>query len=284
MIEIHLSGGLGVRLFQYVFAYIISYYKDDCLEVVESQNYKENYEKTKNRKYYYFESMKQIFPKLNKKIFKKNNYLNDTKMINGHVHNLEELINYKGKLILKGSGFQRYEYYKKYKTLIKELLYIPEEKKVNFNKNDVVIHYRLGDTKTELLKKKIRINEKYLGYSNYQNMTPDYFLNILNENQFEKIYLVTDSPKDTILEPLKKINGLEIISKNQYDDFLFLSSAPNLIICHSTFSWWAAFLSNASKVYMPKTNFNNNIKYHAEWIYRNDICLNVDDQERYIYK
>ena len=42
--------------------------------------------------------------------------------------------------------------------------------------NRVVIHYRLGDTTTELLKLKVRHNEKYIGYQKFQNMSNDYFI------------------------------------------------------------------------------------------------------------
>lgn len=282
MIEIHISGGLGVRLFQYMFGLILSELKDDCLCVIENNDYKKNYEKTKNRKYHEFSSIKEIFPNIQLYIKKKNNYLDNLKILGGHVHNIEELINYKGKLILKGSGFQRYEYYKNHTKLIKEFLFIPKDKKVVFEENDVVIHYRLGDTKTEHLKRKIRHNEKYIGYHKNQNMCNDYFLDILSKNNFDKIYIVTDSPDDILIKTLKNKVKCEVISKNIYKDFLFLVSAPNLIICHSTFSWWAAFLSNAKNIYMPKTNFNENITYHAEWVYRDDICLNVD-AERYVY-
>ena len=283
MIEINVSGGLGVRLFQYVFGYILSTLKNDSLKIVERDTYKKKYENGTKRKYSEFEKITEIFPNIKTYIENKNSRMENSKIISGHTHNIDELLNYDGKIIMKGSGFQNYNYFKQHKKLIKELLYIPEKHLKKFNSNDVVIHYRLGDTKTELLKKRVRHNEKYIGYHNYQNMSNDYFIDILSNNNFEKVYVVTDSPDDICIQTLKSKINCEIICNNMYDDFLFLVSAPNLIICHSTFSWWAAFLSNAEKIYMPKTNFNKNIKYHAEWIYRNDIYLNVDDEERYIY-
>lgn len=283
MIEINVSGGLGVRLFQYVFGYILSTLKNESLQIIESDDYKKNYENETKRKYSEFDNVKIIFPNIKNTIKKKNNYLNKSKVIRGHIHNIQELLKYKGKIIIKGSGFQNYKYYKNHKHLIKKILEIPKEKLIKLNDNDVVIHYRLGDTKIETLKKKVRHNEKYIGYHYHQNMSNDYFINILSKNNFNKVYVVTDSPNDKCIKTLTSKINCEIISKNMYYDFLFLVSAPNLIICHSTFSWWAAFLSNAKKIYMPKTNFNKNIKYHAEWIYRDDICLNVDDDKRYIY-
>ena len=283
MIEIYVSGGLGVRLFQYIFGYILSELKNDSFKIIENDDYKKRYESRSKRKYSDFENLKILFPNIKKSIIKENNYLNKSKVIGGHIHNIQELLDYKGKIIMKGSGFQNYKYYKNHKQLIKKILDIPKEKLIKFEDNDVVIHYRLGDTKTEHLKKKVRHNEKYIGYHNNQNMTNDYFIDILVNNNFNKVYVVTDSPNDKYIKTLKLKINCEIISNNMYNDFLFLVSAPNLIISHSTFSWWAAFLSNAKKIYMPKTNFNHNIKYHAEWVYRDDINLNIDDEKRYIY-
>lgn len=282
MIEVNYSGGLGVRLFQYMFARILSELRDDTMYYEESESYKKDYENTKNRKYYSVSSLKEVFPNIDFNIKKNNNYLDNPLVISGHIHDINKIVNHKGKIIMKGSGFQRYEYYKNYKDLIKKVLYIPNEMKHKFDENDVVIHYRLGDTKTEGIKYKVRHNEKYLGFHNCQNMTPDYIIDILSNNNFSNIYLVTDEPNAKEIEILKNRFNIKLVSKSMYQDFILLTSAPNLIIGHSTFSWWAALLSDAKKIYMAKTNYNENIKYHAEWIYRDDINLNVDEN-RYIY-
>ena len=283
MIEIHVSGGLGVRLFQYMFGVILCELKNDTLQIIESDAYKKDYEDTKNRKYYNFSSLNDIFPNIKSYIQKENNYIENEIIVKGHVHDLNSLINHKGKIIIKGSGFQRYEYFKNHRNIIEKYLEIDEKKKISFDDNDVVIHYRLGDTCTEPLKKRVRHNEKYIGYHDFQNMSTDYFLDILKINKFNNIYVITDEPNHKNIDIIQKKYNCKIISKNQYDDFLFLVSAPNLIICHSTFSWWASFLSNAKKIYMPKTHHNNNIKYHAEWIYRDDICLHVTDMKKFVY-
>jgi hypothetical protein len=128
MIEINVSGGLGVRLFQYAFGYILSTLKNDSLKILESDNYKQNYESATKRKYSKFEKLTQIFPNIKLQIQNKNNFQTNPKIISGHTHNIEELIKYNGKIIMKGSGFQNYNFYKNHKKLIKNLLYIPEEK------------------------------------------------------------------------------------------------------------------------------------------------------------
>ena len=65
-----------------------------------------------------------------------------------------------------------------------------------------------------------------------------------------KIYLVTDSPKDSYFSQFDKYNH-EIISESPWGDFAFISSSDQVCAANSTFSWWAAFLSNATKIYAP---------------------------------
>ena len=284
MIEIVFSGGLGVRLFQYMFARILCELKDDCLTFVECKDYKKNYEKTKHRTYESAETLKNIFPNIELNVTKKNNYINDPIIISGHTNNIKKLIDYKGKIILKGSGFQNFEYYKDHIDLINHMLFIPETYKKVLEKNSITLHYRLGDCTTEELKINVRHNEKYLGYHKAPNISPVYFIDILKNHNYTKVYIVTDDINHKHIKYIQDtIENTEIVSTNLYDDFLFMVSSPNLIICHSTYSWWAALISNSKKIYMPKTNFNTDIKYHAEWVYRNDINLNVNDDKRYIY-
>ena len=63
MIEINVSGGLGVRLFQYVFGYVLSALKNDSLKIIESDTYKK-YENGTKRKYSEFEKITEIFPNI----------------------------------------------------------------------------------------------------------------------------------------------------------------------------------------------------------------------------
>lgn len=37
----------------------------------------------------------------------------------------------------------------------------------------------------------------------------------------------------------------------QFEAFCFMARAPRLVMAHSTFSWWAAFLGNATEIDFP---------------------------------
>lgn len=43
----------------------------------------------------------------------------------------------------------------------------------------------------------------------------------------------------------------KIINRGPANDFVYLAQAKRLIICESTFSWWAAMLSNATEIHAP---------------------------------
>lgn len=101
------------------------------------------------------------------------------------------------------------------------------------NENDLVFHIRLGDYK------KINwVTEKYL------------FLKILNIEKGSNVVIVTDSPQDPYLNEFKT-QGCEIRSVDLLSDYIYLKNAKKIVLSKSTFSWLAAYTSNADKIYFP---------------------------------
>ena len=64
---------------------------------------------------------------------------------------------------------------------------------------------------------------------------------ILEYNPNVRFIVVTDD----IDEAASRFVGYDIVSTSIAYDFSLLVQAQYLIICNSTFSWWAAWLSNA---------------------------------------
>jgi hypothetical protein len=58
------------------------------------------------------------------------------------------------------------------------------------------------------------------------------------------------SKKKSYLKYFDKYNPT-IVSHDEYSDFEFIRSFDKIISSNSTFSWWAAFLSDASEIYLP---------------------------------
>lgn len=62
---------------------------------------------------------------------------------------------------------------------------------------------------------------------------------------------------------------------DQFRAFCFLSRARRLVMAHSTFSWWVAFLGNATEVHFPLTQ-------HGRGVTGPNIVVTGDP--RYVYR
>lgn len=62
--------------------------------------------------------------------------------------------------------------------------------------------------------------------------------------------------------------------EDQFHAFCFLMRAPRLVMAHSTFSWWAAFLGGAAEVHFPLTR-------QFEGVTGPSIAV---DEARYVYR
>lgn len=108
-------------------------------------------------------------------------------------------------------------------------------------KNDVVMNIRMGDF---LSKKHLW---RYCGVS--------YFDFILSSMDFNRLFIVSDDVKSELLNGLsEKYNAIHYVSKGMMEDVNFIKLFDSILISHSTFSWWAAYLSNASIIYLPIVN------------------------------
>jgi hypothetical protein len=161
--------------------------------------------------------------------------------------------------------FEDYTIYKPFISKIKS--WFPKVEKNNFN--DLVIHLRLQN---RIVQKTHYINA--IKPEIYRKTIQKYF-------KFDKLYIVTDSFKwdyfdekdilflmknykkrqssfipvkqalryiNSIVNNFKELNPIIINNKELIKDFNFISSFDQIIFKNSTFAWWAAALSEASKV------------------------------------
>jgi hypothetical protein len=111
-----------------------------------------------------------------------------------------------------------------------------------FPQDSIGIHIRRGDYT-------IKDNLKVHGL-----LTDEYFNSIINVfeiNSNLKIY--SDSPIEIAgMEYMKKkFHVEEALAKEPWETLVQLSGHSVIVISNSTFSWWAAFLSDAKTIYMP---------------------------------
>ncbi len=193
------------------------------------------------------------------------NIINNNFYYNKHQFRLDmqHILNHKGGIVLSGY-FQRYELIKGHKEKLKNWFYIENDTWKKPGNNDLVVHIRLGDYKN--------IGKNYLGF--------DYYYNTIKSESFDNCYIVTDEPTH---EDIKKLEseGCKIISNSALEDYYFLRNAKKLVISHSTFSWWAAYLGDAHTIHFP---VYSNSDSRGLWGIGYDLDLIIDDDTRIIYK
>lgn len=185
-----------------------------------------------------------------------------TQIITGQTVDLEGVLKDKSKrkIVLDGF-FQKYEYYKPYKNLIKNnWLLMDVQSKECVMPDDIIVYVRRGDVIREGIA---------LPFS--------YYHECLKNTHYDRVFLCTDDSRDPFIFLFKRYKAIIHHSKNNYlNDFRFMMAFNKIIQSASSFSWWAAFLSNAKEIYCP-------ISLNGHWSEGSEVNLTVDDETRYTY-
>jgi hypothetical protein len=238
MIKVEYVSRLGNNLFQYCFGRILAEKHGYLLKVDPIKGFKNT----------------------SKKINGKNYSKNGNIKINDWTKDLDKIIKNppKKEIILTG-WFQKYSFYKNYKNEIKKWLEIDYPNLPKISNNDIVIHMRRGDY-IEL--------DFALSYNFYKKC--------LAKVKYNKIYVCTDGPKDHFVQKFLKEYNAELFHQSMLEDFCFMKKFNKIIMSASTFSWWAAYLSNAKEIFFPVPKKGPwSLEYNAT-----DLAIN---ESRYIY-
>ena len=140
--------------------------------------------------------------------------------------------------------FQKAWFYNKHRDRIRGFWDAPRIKEKNTK--DLVVHFRLADYNDSKFKCVI---------------SPLWYFDIIKKEQFEKLYIVVETHKtnERYLSYFKNFNPI-IVSKSAAEDFHFIRSFDRIVCSNSTFAWWAAFLSDATKIYTLKEWMGLHIK------------------------
>lgn len=171
---------------------------------------------------------------------------------------LEELLRNPPRLrIIANAYFQTYAYYVRYLERIRHWLSLAEYDCGEFRSDadTLVVHIRLGD---------------YL--TGRWTLTPGSYLQCIESIPHSSLVIVTDSPRSNFLEHFVQFRP-KIVHCEPMDAFKWMLNASKLVISQSTFSWWAAILSDAD-VWMPETP-------DSLWSRRSVINLRVYDNPRW---
>lgn len=167
------------------------------------------------------------------------------------------------RIVLHGY-FQRYEYYQPFKEAIRKRWLVPDGLPVAKRPaGEMVLNIRRGDY-------------IQLGWA-----TPfEFYREVLESAGCERLFIVTDEPGDPFFRRFKKYRP-EVFHRSPLEDFSMLLSFDRMVISESTFSWWAAFLSQASEIIVPgskRSLWSGNVK-HLDVDMR--INLEVSDEPRF---
>jgi hypothetical protein len=159
--------------------------------------------------------------------------------------------------------FQRYQYYKPYKEIIRSD-WLRFERNPDVESDAVVVHVRGGD-----------VWQRHSGWERGSQITlpVSYYRNILDRMKFGRLYIVTERFDDPVVDRLQKIYRCDVVSNDPVYDLRFIASARRIVMSRSTFAWWGAWLSNADEVHFPR---------EGTWADEpRGISLWVDEEDRY---
>ena len=220
MVISELIGGLGNQMFQLALGRIIADNK--------------NYNHITNN----IESLSQYFTNINN-ITDRVGILDNTLPIgydsnNNYIQHvdMQNVLNHNGCIYLKGF-FQKYHLYLDYRSKLQELFKLKSCGEVPGN-NDIVVHIRLGDY--------VKLN---------QSLTSQTYINIIKDLDYDNCIIITDEPQSPLLQSFTCLRNCYVLSKSMIEDFSFIYNAKRVILSQSTFSWWATFLGNQERVYVP---------------------------------
>lgn len=240
MVTINYKGRLGNTIFQYCLGRIIA----------EKLNYK------LNGKLNEFTYATELHGK---------EFSNPVDVLSNHVIDLDAILDNKtDRKILLNGYFHDIKYFYNFKNEISNWLRINNSYRIP-NSNDLVLHVRGGDQYNKVP----HPQQPIVPFSFYKN--------IIENETFDKLYVVTEFSSDIMVKKLSKNYKLEIISQSPIEDYYFMLNSKKLVLSLSTLPWWAGWMSNAEKIYFPLYGF-----WHPNSI-RTDVNLIVNEN-RYIYK
>lgn len=230
VVDIHLPGLLGNRLFAFCVGKVISKELGFELKCEPISGFPNTYQYENNK-------ISDSYP---------------TEVFQCHLDiDIKKIVENKTLRNIKITGYlQRYKYFKNYSKEIREnwLKLDPSLTHPKQDPNDIVIHIRTQN------------NPCYLPF--------EYYKKAIESTTFNRMFICIDEPNNEFLNNFKPYNPIikstrsinQIMSTNlswpeisriNLDDFAFICSFNKIIMSHSTYSWWAAFLSDAKEIYAP---------------------------------
>ena len=250
---VHVVGGLGNQLFTIATGLAYCYKYNLILQLYP----------TPNKRNYYWNSILSPFKKyvVNEDDPTLQTYYEPTMAYNEIPKDKTRLSGY----------FQSSKYFKNVQTIIKNCIVFPDPERLErtlFEKcgyitsNHVIVHARRGD---------------YIALAEYHNPQPDKYyedgLAEIKKRIENPVFILLSDDKDYwVNSTVFKKENYVIVDVDEITTFFLMTRCKNFIMANSTFSWWGAYLANATTVIAPKQWFGPKGPqdwqdiYEDEWI------------------
>jgi len=176
------------------------------------------------------------------------------------------------RIIMRGF-FQRYEYYRPHKDLIRNTWLVGDSLE-HSAPDELTIHVRAGDIwKGDRDAKMVHPEYHALPFSFYDN--------IVRSRRWSRVRVVTEDRNDPMVRKLVAAHDAELRSGSELGDFNLLRSSSNLVLSVSSYAWWAGWLSDAKQIFFPVAGFFDQVRARqrpSAW--RQDLW--VSDEPRYV--
>jgi hypothetical protein len=157
----------------------------------------------------------------------------------GQIIDLEEVLNDRSPRHIRLSGyFQRYEFLQTHLDKIRHWFWFKEvPTPFNITANDVLVNVRRG-----------------IDYGVLSWVLPlSYYEKALSElSHIGNVYVCGTHIDDEVRKGLSRYRPI-YFDGTPIEHFSFIARFKRIILANSSFSWWAAFLSNANEIYAPRS-------------------------------
>lgn len=130
----------------------------------------------------------------------------------------------------------------------------------------------------------VRLGRDYLKQHKYRLLLGDYFKIVLDNVDYDRLFITSQDPYNTILNDLWEYNPIFLDHISPIHTLNFVRLFNKIVISQSTYSWWAAYLSDADEIYFPITKdgpWSYGPNQRDKWKrYGHDLMV---DEDRYKY-
>jgi len=129
------------------------------------------------------------------------------------------------------------------------------------NKNDAFIACRLGDC---LIRQRVYCTTDYIDHQLQAS-----------RDSYDKVYITSDTIDHSPLVDLIEKYDLTIYQNEPLNTILFACRFNNLILSAGSFSYWMAYLSEATNITVYKNNTQDPLQKHNAWSYNKNVKFSL---------